>query len=77
MTLRSVFSLLAKATSALPDVAHVAEETSAREVNRMLAHGWQLLLVVAASDGQGTYPVYIMGQPRQGSEQPAPAAAPV
>ena len=46
----------------LPDVTHVAEETSAREVNKMLRDGWLLLLVLAAHDGAGSYPVYVLGK---------------
>ena len=46
----------------LLDVSHVAEETSAREVNKMLREGWLLLLVVAAHDGAGGYPVYVLGK---------------
>lgn len=46
----------------LPDVAHVAEETSVREVNVMLREGWKLLLVVAAHDGAGGYPLFVRGK---------------
>ena len=45
------------------DVLHVAEETSAREANKMLREGWVLLVVVAANDGAGGYPVYVLGKP--------------
>ena len=47
----------------LPDVTHVTEETSAREANAMLRQGWKLLLVLAAHDGAGSYPVYVLGKP--------------
>ena len=47
-----------------PDMEAVAEETSAREVNTMLRAGWRLLVVVAAHDGAGGYPIYIVGKLR-------------
>lgn len=53
-----------------PDVQHVAQETSTREANKMLREGWVLLLVVAAHDGAGGYPVYVLGKPRSTMEQP-------
>ncbi len=65
MTLKSLLARFACALPPCPDVEHVAEETSAREVNRMLAHGWRLLLVVAVADGGGGYPCYVLGKPRQ------------
>ena len=58
----------------LPDVARVAEETSAREVNAMLAQGWRLLLVVAAHVGAGGYPVYVLGRSRVVVVAPAVSA---
>ena len=70
MTLKSLLSKLAKAVPVLPDVAHVAEETSAREVNRMLAQGWKLLLVVAVADGAGSYLCYVLGRLRQAAAKP-------
>ena len=45
-----------------PDVEAVAEETSARETNRMLRAGWRLLQVIHAHDGAGGYPVYVLGR---------------
>lgn len=53
-----------------PDVIHVAEETSAREVNKMLREGWLLLLVVAIYDGAGGYPCFILGKPRAAKVTP-------
>ena len=56
--------------SSFPDFTHVAEETSAREVNAMLRQGWKLLLVLAAHDGAGSYPVYVLGKPCSIAEPP-------
>lgn len=56
----------AEVNPSIPDVAIVAEETSAREANKMLREGWRLLLVVAASDGAGGYPVYVLGKTAPG-----------
>ena len=56
-----------------PDVEAVAEETSAREANRMLRAGWRLLAVVAAHDTAGGYPVYVLGKPEPC--QPVPVDA--
>lgn len=64
MTLKSLLSRFAKALPPCPDVEHVAEETSAREVNKMLRDGWRLLLVVNVADGRGGYPCYVLGKPR-------------
>lgn len=69
MTLRSLFQRIAKLLPPAPDVEHVCEETSAREVNRLLAQGWRLLLVVNVSDGCGGYPCYVMGKPRTNPDQ--------
>ena len=48
----------------LPDVEAGAEETSARETNRMLREGWRLLQVIHAHDAGGGYPVYVVGRVR-------------
>ena len=53
-----------KTVPPFPDLEAVAEETSAREVNAMLRAGWRLLAVIAAHDGCGGYPVYVVGKPR-------------
>ena len=59
----------------LPDIEAVAEETSGREVNKMLRSGWRLLLVTANCDSGGSYPCYILGKPRVTTHHPD--AAPV
>ena len=51
------------AVTPFPDVEAGAEETSAREINRMLRAGWRLLQVIHAHDGGG-YPVYMVGKSR-------------
>ena len=52
------------------DVEAVAEETSARETNRMLGSGWCLLQVIHAHDGAGGYPVYVVGKVRASTNDP-------
>lgn len=44
MTLISLFSRFANALPPYPGRRAAAEGTSTREVNRLLAHGWRLLL---------------------------------
>lgn len=53
-----------KTTSFVPDVDTVAEETSARDANRMLRAGWRLLQVIHARDEAGNYPIYVIGRLR-------------
>ena len=66
---------MSKIIHPMTDIETVAEETSSREANAMLRAGWRLLLVLAAHDGAGSYPVYVLGRPR--SHQHHPDAGPV